>query len=84
MLHSIVNSSNALFMGAMGATEIVSAGLDSMANNLASAMVAFRSKSVNSAFKAIKIVRYSCHYNFEWFIVIVPANFALCHSSLFH
>jgi hypothetical protein len=41
----------------MGAAEKISAGLDTMPDNLATAMIALRGECVNSAFEAIKVMR---------------------------
>jgi hypothetical protein len=42
LLYAIVYGRDALFVRAMGATEKISAGLDTVANNLAVAMIALR------------------------------------------
>ena len=70
----------AFFMRAMGTTEKISAGLDTMANNLAVAMIALRRQRVNRAFKAIKIVGDARYYDFQRFVVVITANFTACHN----
>jgi hypothetical protein len=56
LLYSIMDRGDALFMRAMCTTEKIPASLDSMADNLASAMVAFRSQGVNRTFETIEVM----------------------------
>jgi hypothetical protein len=51
----------AFFVRTIGAAIKIAGCFDTVADNLASAMVAFRSKAVDSAFKAIEIMRDSIH-----------------------
>jgi hypothetical protein len=60
----------------MSATEVMAARLSAMPDDLATAMVALRSKRVNCAFKAIEIARDAIHHNFHGLVIIVSANFA--------
>ncbi len=67
----------------MGTTKIIPTCLDPVANDFASAMAAFWSQGVNSALEAIKVVRYSCYYDFQRLIVIIPADLAFSHGLSF-
>jgi hypothetical protein len=51
--------------------------LDAVADDLAAAMFAFGRQRVNRAFKTIKVMRFAILYDFQWFVVIVFAHFAL-------
>lgn len=50
-----------------------------MPDDLATAVIAYRRELMNSAFKAVEDVIVACFDNLEGLIVIVPADFALCH-----
>jgi hypothetical protein len=64
---------------AVCAAVVVALGLDSMADDLASAVLAYRGQSVNGAFEAIKRVSLTRQPNLERLVVVITADFALCH-----
>jgi hypothetical protein len=66
--------------GAVGAAVVDSIGLNSMADDPASAVVTGRGEFEDRAFKAIKGVTDAAFDNFERFVVVVSADFTLCHE----
>jgi hypothetical protein len=52
-----------------------------MADDLAPAMRARRGQGMDGALKAVDDMRLPGHFDFERFIVVVPADFAFRHGS---
>src|ERR1041385_8457764 len=65
----------------MSATEVTSAGFDSVPNNSAATMFAFRCKGVNGAFKTVEVVRDSSDHHFNGLVVFVSTHFTTIHKS---
>ncbi|MDB6067426.1 MAG: hypothetical protein JWR26_3634 [Pedosphaera sp.] len=80
---SVMSADNSLFMRAMGATEELTACLDPVANDLATAMLTVGCQGMDGAFKTIVIVRNSINHYFEVLIVFVSTNFASVHKFRF-
>src|SRR5690606_17130238 len=76
-LGAILDGHNTFFMCAVSAAEEIPAGLDAVADDLASAVFAFRRECMNGTFKRVEVVRNSVHDDFEWLVIIVSADFAL-------
>ena len=76
-----MNRCHAFLMRAMGATKEVTARFYAMTDDFTAAMVTFWSQRVDGALEAIKIMRYAGYYDFQWFVVVIPANFTLCHKK---
>ena len=72
-----------LLMRAMSAAIITAAGFDAVANDLAPAMLALRSESVDSALETVEVMRYARAHNFQWFIIFVAADFTSIHNHSF-
>ena len=68
-------------LSAVGAAVHQAAGFVAMADDAATAMLAFRSELVDGALKAIKDVGIAGRHNLERKILVISANFALCHLS---
>src|SRR6266567_1440700 len=66
---------------AVGAAEKVPVYLDAMADYLAIAMLANWRHRMDRTFEAVKCVSCSRSFYCESFVVFVPANFALCHTT---
>jgi hypothetical protein len=77
-----VNSTDAFFVGAVGTAIEHAIRFDAMPDNLAIAMVALRSQRMNGALKAIKEMGFTIPDDFDGFVVIISANFALNHNNL--
>src|SRR5437588_324887 len=71
------------FVSAVGAAIKTAARLDTVADDFAAAMFAFRRQCVNSAFETIEIARDTGHHHFDWFVILVAANFASIHAHPF-
>jgi hypothetical protein len=54
-----------------------------VADDFALAMRASRRQGMDRAFKAVKRVRLSRQHHVERFVVVVSADFALCHDDSF-
>jgi len=78
-----MDGSDALFMGAMGTTVVTATGFDAVPNDLAAAMLAFRSQGVNGTFKAVEIVRNTGDNNLNRLVIFISASFAFVHSVPF-
>jgi len=63
----------------MGAAKISRVGFHAVTDDFAAAIGANRREPVNRAFKTIKNVTVSRRYYLKSQIIIVAANFALCH-----
>lgn len=81
-LRPVMHRCDAFFVCAMGAAIIIAAGFNSVPDNLASAMLALRSKGVNGAFETVEITRDAVDDDFQWFVVFVSADFADVHNLL--
>jgi len=68
-------------MCAVRAAVKVAARLDTVADNLAAAMIALGGQGMNRTLEAIKIMRDAGHHDFQRLVVIIPANFTLSHLS---
>src|SRR5437867_10694568 len=66
----------------MGAAVKAAAGLDTVADDFAAAMFAFRGQRVNGAFEAIEIVGDARDDHFDWFIVFISTDFTAVHIVL--
>ena len=64
----------------MGAAEDFFSIFDSMSDDLASAVGAFRSQCLNRTFKGIEDMRLAVHYDFKRLVVIISASFAGWHK----
>jgi hypothetical protein len=73
------NSLDAGLLGAVGAAEKILFGFNAVSDDFAAATSANRRQLVNSAFKTIENVPVARRYDFKSQIIIVAANFALCH-----
>lgn len=73
---------NARLFGAVGAAEKSFFGFDAVSDYFAAAMSANGREPVNRALKTIENVPVARRYNFKRQIIIVTANFALCHNFL--
>ena len=71
---------DALLMRAIGAAIIAPTSFDTVTDDLASAMFAFRGQRVDGAFKAIEIMRCSRDKHLDRFVVFVSADFTTTHS----
>jgi hypothetical protein len=78
----VFDSFDARFPGAIGAAEIIFLRLDAVPDNPAPAICAHRREFMNGAFKTIENVAVSRRNNLKRQIIIVSANFTLCHLSL--
>jgi len=67
-----LNRFDALLMSALRAAEKCALRFDSVANNLAAAMLAFRRQRMNGALETIKVMRDAVYDDLERFIVFVP------------
>jgi len=74
---AIVDGHYSFVMGAAGAAEKIALGFDAVADNFAAAMLAFGSKRVDGAFKAVEVMRDPVHHDLERLVVIVSTNFTL-------
>jgi hypothetical protein len=70
-----MDRSHAFFVRAVSAAIKVPSTLDAMTDYFAVAMLTFRRKRVNSAFKTIEVARYAVMNNFQRLVVFVSANF---------
>src|SRR5688572_4647729 len=68
-LHPVVDSLDARLFSAMGAAVELAAALDAMADDLASAVRAGRSQSVDGALKCVERMRSPGHRNLERLVV---------------
>src|SRR5262249_27976058 len=66
-------------LGAMGAAVVVAVGFDSVAHDLAVAVLAFGRERVNGALEAVEDVAAAGERHFEGFVVVVAANLADRH-----
>ncbi len=73
----------AFLMSAMCATKEVATRFGAMPDDFAATMIACWRQRVDSALEAIKIVRNARYYDFQWFVVLIPANFTLGHRIYF-
>jgi hypothetical protein len=64
----------------MGAAIEGSIGLYSVPNDLTAAVLAGRGKSRNGAFKAVEHMRPTSQEHLKGLIVLVAADFTLCHA----
>src|SRR5262245_18944496 len=78
-----------VFAGPVRAAKEISIGLNSMANDLAAAVLALWSqgmnrafKGMNRAFKGVENMRLPCHDHFKTLVIIVAADLTLSHRSL--
>jgi hypothetical protein len=68
--------------GAVGAAEKLPLALYAMTDNSAPAVIARRSNRVNRALETVERVAVAGRYNFKGLVVVVAADFALCHHDL--
>jgi hypothetical protein len=64
------------------AAEVVRSGFDAMADDLAPAVLAHRSESVNGAFEAVEDVPLFPHPDFKGLVIVIAAHFTLGHRAL--
>ena len=64
----------------MGAAKAFAIAFNTMPDNPAAAVVAFGRQGVNRAFETVEGMRFARHHYFEAFVVVVSADFALCHD----
>jgi len=79
--HPVARLGNAGVFGAIGTAEEKPVRLNSMPDDLASAVIADRRQSMDSAFEAIKNVRFARRSHFEAFVILISTDFTLCHGS---
>ena len=77
---AIVQRRYAFLVSTMCAAIIAATRLDSMSNDLATAVLALRRQRVNRTFERVKIVRNASHYDLKRFVVFVTANFTPIHK----
>ena len=77
-----MNGADAFFVRAVGTTIKYAIRFDAMPDYLAIAMVALWRQGMNGALKAIKEMRFTVPDDFDGFVVIISANFALNHNKL--
>jgi hypothetical protein len=65
----------------MCATEAFPIRLQPMPDDPAPAVLTVRRQRLNRAFEAVERVRLPTHHHFKTLVVIVPADFALCHGD---
>jgi hypothetical protein len=65
----------------VGAAEALPIRFQSMPNDPAPAMLASRRQRMNRAFKAVKDMALPAHHHFKALVVVVSANFTLCHKN---
>ena len=75
LVRPIFDRRDAFVLGAMRAAIHHPARFDSMADNPASAVAAFRSQFVDGALKAIKVMGNAVRQYFQRFVVLIAANF---------
>jgi hypothetical protein len=73
---------DAALPSAVSATKEGPLGLDAMADNPASTVIAYRSQLVNGTFEAIERMSTTCGDDLKSEIVIVPADLTLSHWIL--
>ena len=76
-----MNRCDTFLVRAVAATVIVAARFHAMANDLASAMLAFGGERMNGALKAIEIMRDAICDNLQRLVVFVSANFTMGHKK---
>ena len=72
---------DAFLMRAIGAAIIAPASFDTVTDNFATAVFAFRGQGVDGAFEAVEIMRCSRDNHLDRFVVFVSADFTTTHSS---
>jgi len=72
---------HAFLVGAMRAAIEIAGGLHAVADNLAAAMVAFRSQGMDGTFEAIKVMGDAVYDNFQGLVVFVSADFTSVHDQ---
>jgi|ERR1041385_3659774 hypothetical protein len=77
---AVMNRHNALLVRAMSAAEVAAACFDTVANYFTTAVTAFGRQSMDGAFETIKVARDSSYHYFDWLVILVSTNFALCHK----
>jgi hypothetical protein len=77
-----VNGADALFVRAVGTAIKYAIRFHAVPDNLAIAMIALWRESVDRALKAIKEMGFTIPDDFDGFVVIISANFALNHNKL--
>jgi len=75
----VIHADYALLSGTMGAAKISRVGFYAVTDNFASAIRTNRREPVNRAFKTIEDVTVSRRNYLKSQIIIVAANFTLCH-----
>jgi hypothetical protein len=78
----ILNGGDTFMVGAVSATKITAAGFNAVTDDFAAAVFARRRQGVNGTFKTVEIVRDSVGHDFQWFVVLVSAYFALHKNPL--
>jgi hypothetical protein len=80
VLRVVTNVGRARRMGAMSTAIERLVGLNAVADDLATAMIADGRKFVNRAFERVENVTLPSRDYFETELVIVPTHFTLCHD----
>ena len=78
----VAQAFNAAAFGAVvAAVELAVLRLQAMADDLAAAMVAGRGQGVDRALETIEGVSAAAQGDLKGFVILIPADFALCHRS---
>jgi len=72
---------DAFLMRAMSTAIEIAMRLHSVANDLATAMLALRRQGVNRAFETIEKMRTASGHDLKRLVIFIPANFTLVHTS---
>src|SRR4051812_22768000 len=80
LIRSISDTGDTGMPRAIGAAEHARIRFDTVADDLAAAMLALRSQLVNRAFEAVEHVGLARHPHFEALVVIVAAHVTLRHG----
>jgi hypothetical protein len=74
-----MHSGHTFFMRAVSAAIEITAGLHTMTNYLATAVLAFGCESVDGTFETIEVMRDAIHHYFDRLVIFVSAHFTSIH-----